>query len=97
MIIIHARMSVKPENKEEFLQEIEAVIKESRAEAGNNGYELFQDPKDPNSLVMVENWKDMEAVQAHNTSTHFQKFIAAAREMLSAPLQADVYQGEKLN
>lgn len=97
MIIIHARMSVKPEMKEEFLQEIEAVMEGSRAEAGNNSYDLFQDPKDGNSFVMVENWKDMEAVQAHNTSSHFQKFSAAAKEMLSAPLAVDLYQGEKLN
>lgn len=97
MIIIHARMSVKPANKEEFLQEIEAVIEASRAEAGNNSYDLFQDPKETTNFVMVENWKDMEAVQAHNTSSHFQKFIAAAKEMLSTPLQADVYQAEKLN
>ncbi|TSB47937.1 putative quinol monooxygenase [Alkalicoccobacillus porphyridii] len=97
MIIIHAKMSVKPEYKEEFLKEIEAVIEGTRAEAGNTSYELFQDPKDANGFVMVENWKDMEAVQAHNTSPHFQSFIAAAKDMLSAPLQADVYQGEKLN
>lgn len=97
MIIIHARMSVKPANKEEFLQEIEAVIEASRAEAGNNSYDLFQDPKETTNFVMVENWKDMEAVQTHNTSSHFQKFIAAAKEMLSTPLQADVYQAEKLN
>ncbi|MFP7494683.1 putative quinol monooxygenase [Terribacillus saccharophilus] len=97
MIIIHARMSVKPEKKEEFLQEIEAVMAGSRAEAGNNSYDLFQDPKNTNSFIMVENWKDMEAVQAHNASSHFQAFSAAAKEMLSAPLAADVYQGEKLN
>ena len=97
MIIIHARMSVKPEKKEEFLQEIEAVMEGSNAEAGNNSYDLFQDPKDANSFIMVENWKDMDAVQSHNASSHFQKFSAAAKEMLSAPLTADVYQSEKLN
>ncbi|WP_368657823.1 putative quinol monooxygenase [Metabacillus halosaccharovorans] len=97
MIIIHARMSVKPEKKEEFLQEIEAVMEGSRAEAGNNSYDLFQNPTDSNSFVMVESWKDMEAVQAHNASSHFQKFSAAAKKMLSAPLEADVYQAEKLN
>ncbi|PMC34432.1 antibiotic biosynthesis monooxygenase [Bacillus sp. UMB0899] len=97
MIIIHARMSVKPEKKEEFLHEIEAVMAGSRAEAGNNSYDLFQDPKDTNSFIMVESWKDMEAVQAHNASSHFQKFSAAAKEMLGAPLKADVFQAEKLN
>ncbi|MCV9887954.1 putative quinol monooxygenase [Metabacillus halosaccharovorans] len=97
MIIIHARMSVKPEKKEEFLQEIEAVMEGSRAEAGNNSYDLFQDPTDPNNFVMVESWKDMEAVQTHNASNHFQKFSAAAKAMLGAPLEADVYQAEKLN
>ncbi|SNZ14067.1 Quinol monooxygenase YgiN [Terribacillus aidingensis] len=97
MIIIHARMAVKPEKKEEFLKEIDAVVEGSRAEAGNNSYDLYQDPKDANSLIMVENWKDMDAVQAHNSSSHFQKFSAAAKEMLSAPLDVDVYQGEKVN
>ncbi|QXE02869.1 putative quinol monooxygenase [Terribacillus sp. DMT04] len=97
MIIIHARMSVKPEKKEEFLKEIDAVIEGSQAEAGNNSYDLYQDPKDANSLIMIENWKDMDAVQAHNNSSHFQKFSAAAKEMLSAPLDVDVYQGDKVN
>jgi quinol monooxygenase YgiN len=97
MIIIHARMSVKQEKRDEFLQEIGAVMEASRAEEGNNSYDLFQDPKDANSFIMVESWKDMEAVQIHNTSSHFQKFSAAAKEMLAAPLAADVYQGEKLN
>ncbi|TDQ41138.1 putative quinol monooxygenase [Aureibacillus halotolerans] len=97
MIIIHATMQVKPEKKDIFLQEMNAVIEGSRTEAGNNSYELFQDPSDANRFLMVENWKDMAAVEAHNTSSHFQTFSASAKELLSAPLKVDVYQGEKLN
>ncbi|MEW9111222.1 MAG: putative quinol monooxygenase [Cytobacillus gottheilii] len=97
MIIIHARMTVKEEKREEFLQEVEAVLEGSRAEEGNEYYDLFQDPIDANSFIMVENWKDMEAVQSHNTSSHFQKFSTAAKELLAAPLAVNVYQGEKLN
>ncbi|WP_026693959.1 putative quinol monooxygenase [Peribacillus kribbensis] len=96
MITINAYMQVKPELREEFLEMAEKLIASSRAEEGNNKYELYVDPKAPNSFVMVEEWKDNDAVADHNKSEHFTSFMKAAPEYFEVPLKADLYESKKL-
>lgn len=52
----------------------------------------MQDLNDPNAFTMVEEWKDAAAVDFHNKSAHFQTFVAAAKELLAAPLQVNAFQ-----
>ncbi|MGQ3480727.1 putative quinol monooxygenase [Paenibacillus sp. TY11] len=92
MIIIHADMKVLPEKRETFLQQTQGLISASQAEEGNVRYTLMQDLNDPNAFTMVEEWKDAAAVDFHNKSAHFQAFVAAAKELLAAPLQVNAFQ-----
>nr|WP_283657981.1 putative quinol monooxygenase [Paenibacillus sp. RC343] len=64
----------------------------SQAEEGNVRYTLMQDLNDANAFTMVEEWKDAAAVDFHNKSAHFQAFVAAAKELLAAPLQVNAFQ-----
>ncbi len=52
----------------------------------------MQDLNDANAFTMVEEWKDAAAVDFHNKSAHFQAFVAAAKELLAAPLQVNAFQ-----
>ncbi|MEC0232766.1 putative quinol monooxygenase [Paenibacillus kribbensis] len=92
MVIIHADMKVLPEKREVFLQQTQGLISASQAEEGNVRYTLMQDLNDPNAFTMVEEWKDAAAVDFHNKSAHFQTFVAAAKELLAAPLQVNAFQ-----
>lgn len=97
MIIIHAEMKVNAEVEAEFLESIKELITSSRAEAGNVSYKLMKDTAADNTYLMIEQWKDQAAVEAHNASSHFQGFVAKASHFLTAPLKAEVFAGDPIS
>lgn len=96
MIIIHAVMQVNPEREEQFLAEVKPLIAATHEEEGNLSYDLYKHTEKENAYIMVETWRDSEAVASHNTSPHFTGFAAKAGEFLTAPLDVKVYNGELL-
>lgn len=97
MIIIHAEMNVNSELEAEFLEAAKELIEASRAEAGNVSYKLLKDTDQDDTYLMVEQWKDQEAVVAHNASTHFQAFVAKAPKYLTAPLHVQAFAGQPIS
>lgn len=96
MIIIHAAMRINPAKNAQFLEEVQSLLADSRAEEGNISYDLYQEAGKEHAYLMVEVWKSPEAVDLHNKSSHFQAFVAKAKELLAEPLGIHVYQGEQL-
>ncbi|CAH1214316.1 MULTISPECIES: putative quinol monooxygenase [Paenibacillus] len=94
MIIIHATLQVNPEREEQFLAEAETLLNATHEEEGNISYELYKHVSRSNVYIMVEEWRDAEAVAGHNASPHFTGFAAKAGEFLTAPLDVKVYNGE---
>ncbi|WFA05772.1 MULTISPECIES: putative quinol monooxygenase [Bacillus] len=86
MIVLQAYMKVKPEKRDSFLESIQPLLKHSRAESGNAQYELFENTEEANTFVMLEQWKDQEALDAHNQTEHFQTFVKQAGDLLAEPL-----------
>jgi quinol monooxygenase YgiN len=97
MIIIHAEMKVNSELEAEFLESVTELIEASRAEQGNESYKLLKDTEQDNTYLMVEQWKDQEALGLHNASSHFQEFVAKAPKYLTAPLNVQAYAGQLIN
>ncbi|MHA6534479.1 putative quinol monooxygenase [Paenibacillus sp. BAC0078] len=97
MIIIHALMQVNPDREEQFLAEAKTLLAATHKEEGNLSYELYKHAEQENAYIMVEIWRDMEAVSSHNTSAHFTGFAGKAGEFLTAPLDVKVYNGELLS
>ncbi|MEC0201312.1 putative quinol monooxygenase [Paenibacillus lautus] len=97
MIIIHAEMKVNGELEAEFLESVKELIEASRAEQGNDSYKLLKDTEQDHTYLMVEQWKDQEALGLHNASSHFQEFVAKAPKYLTAPLNVQAYAGQRIN
>ena len=57
-------------------------------EPGNIYYDFYVDQKDPQLYVIVERYKDAAATAAHGQSEHARKMIAAIRDMLDGPVNA---------
>ena len=57
-------------------------------EPGNVYYDFFVDQKDPQLYVIVERYKDAAAATAHGQSEHGKKMIAAIRDLLDGPVNA---------
>lgn len=97
MIIIHAGFLVKADKENEFLKEIQPVIEASRAEEGNISYKLLKDSEKSGSYTMVELWKSMDAVQMHNQTDHFTRFMAKAPQYMEAPSEIKLFNAEPIS
>lgn len=97
MIIIHAEMKVNHAVESEFLEAVKELVESSRAEEGNVSYKLFKDTEQENTYLMIEEWKDQDAVAFHNSSAHFQAFVAKAPKYLTAPLSVQAYAGQLIS
>lgn len=91
MIIIHAFIKVKPIYRDRFLELADDVMKGSKAEEGNISYHLYEDTKEDNTFVMVEEWKDQDAVKFHFQTDHFKSFKDNSEELLAGPNRVEVY------
>ena len=70
MIIINAKLKIKEDVRSDYLDLMNKLVQSSRQEPGNTFYSHYEDVAERNTFVVVENYKDQEAVQAHNHSDH---------------------------
>jgi quinol monooxygenase YgiN len=91
MIIIHAFINVKSEQREEFLELAKQVAAPSKAEEGNISYHFYEDPEQPGNFVFVEKWKDQPAIKYHEETSHFKKFFEGIEELLRTPVHVELY------
>lgn len=72
---IIATIVAKPAHQKELEKVCQAVVDGSRKEAGNVAYELHQDTKNPPKYVILEVWQSQAAIDTHNETAHFKKFV----------------------
>jgi quinol monooxygenase YgiN len=84
-VIVIARVKPKPETREEFLALLEEVQTASRGDEGCINYGYYAEITDPDSLVAVEEWKDMAALEGHLKQPHVEKLVAALPAMIAEP------------
>ena len=75
MIVMNVTYKCKPDLREEFLEMIitEGIDIASRAEEGNLKYDYFIPTDGSDDLLLVEKWRDAEALSTHGTQPHFAK------------------------
>ncbi|UTB32765.1 MAG: antibiotic biosynthesis monooxygenase [Methanobacterium sp. ERen5] len=96
MIVVTAKMKVKPDAKYQFMVETEPLIKHTRSENGCLSYNLYTDIDDPNLLVMLEFWKDMDSLDAHMDSVHFKAFGEAIPKYLVDAIDISKFEAQEV-
>ncbi len=76
MIIVIARLVIKPGSIPHLIGPAKLCIAETRKEAGCIAYDLFTSTTDPEGLMFVERWESREALSRHARTPH----VAAWRE-----------------
>lgn len=78
MIVLNVTYKCKPDLRAEFLEAIlaEGIDVASRAEAGNLKYDYYIPFDDDGDLLLVEKWRDAEALAAHAEMPHYAKLKA---------------------
>jgi (4S)-4-hydroxy-5-phosphonooxypentane-2,3-dione isomerase len=84
MRAILAYLTAKPGLEAKFKEEMTAQAKRCLAnEPGCLQFDVMQDPKAPTRFVMLEIYKDDDAIKAHQESEHFKNFRPVVSELLA--------------
>ena len=73
MILLNVMYTLKGIGKEDFVRLLRDndIIEESRQESGNIRYEFFYPAEDNHDILLVEEWVDDAAFEAHKKTPHY--------------------------
>ncbi len=76
MIVMLAELPVAADSREAALDRLEELAAASRAEDGVVDYRVTTDVEAPDTVRVIEQYEDADAVDAHMSSDHFESFQA---------------------
>ncbi|KIC64753.1 putative quinol monooxygenase [Chryseobacterium taiwanense] len=81
-IYLTAVIKAKEEHRNEVLETLQNMVKETVKEEANELYTLHQGIEDKNQFVFYEIWKSEEGLAQHNQQPYIQAFGALVDEKL---------------
>lgn len=81
MITIIASFEVLPEKSSEFIKCAVDLTRETRRERGNLSYKVLK-AQNGSGFTFVEEWLNEAAIEMHNKSPHFIKFIEEIKPII---------------
>ncbi|MCX5198559.1 antibiotic biosynthesis monooxygenase [Streptomyces sp. NBC_00249] len=84
---LQARPGLEPAVREQAL----ALVAATRAEPGNLSYRPYEDPLAPGAWVILEEWQDEAAWQAHLASPHLAEALARTASLLADTPDVQVF------
>ena len=84
MIVLNVTYKCNPDMREEFLEMIytEGIDEASRAEDGNIKYDYYTPVDSNDDLLLVEKWRDSDALAAHGRQPHFARLAELKAEFV---------------
>jgi quinol monooxygenase YgiN len=73
MVSFFVRMKFSPEDRADITETLRLLAEASRQEPGCVSYIPHWVEGDPDTVVIYEQWKDQDALEAHGQSAHFKK------------------------
>ena len=85
MIVLNVTYQCKPDLRDEFLEMIisEGIDAASRAESGNIRYDYYLPAGGGDELLLMEKWRDAEAIAEHKVQAHFARLQALKAEYVT--------------
>ena len=95
-IIVNLYYTGQNGNARKFAEEMSArgIVDAVRAEEGNERYEYFFPMEDAETVLLIDRWKDQEALDIHHKS-EMMKQIAELRDKYKLHLRVERYVEEK--
>ncbi len=89
-IVIHLHYTGKGGSARRFVREMEdsGTAAFIRAEEGNEAYAYYQSMEDPETVLLVDRWRDQAALDAHHASPAMAT-LAALREKYDLHMRAE--------
>ena len=80
-----------------FAREMEAsgIAEAIRAEEGNLRYQYFQPLNDPETILLIDSWRDQKSIDSHHASPMMAR-LAALREKYDLHMTAERFVSDSL-
>ncbi|MBR4555297.1 MAG: antibiotic biosynthesis monooxygenase [Ruminococcus sp.] len=82
---IEVHYYLKPGMRQAFYDAVisSGIADASRAEEGNEKYDYYFSPENENEILLLEIWRDAEAVRLHGETSHFKALGALKAEYVT--------------
>ena len=90
MVIQLVRVPVRPDHRDRWLELIRDNAAQTRAEDGCQSYEVTEDIEAPNTFVLVERWRDLDAQYEHFRNPKFGEMMGALGDVLAGPPEVSI-------
>ena len=91
MIRINVTIEVKSEVRAHVVELLREMSELSRQETGCIGYEIFENSRLNNVLMIIETWENEALLAVHKGSDHFVRIIPQVRELATEMCEPEVY------
>jgi quinol monooxygenase YgiN len=82
MLGLVAKLKIKEGTMEEALVLFRELVKDVKEEPGTLSYTVNRDKANPNVIVVMERYKDADALKAHSSTPHFAAFFGRIAPLL---------------
>jgi quinol monooxygenase YgiN len=84
-VVVVATVQVRPGTEDEALAALTAGLEGAHGEDGCLAYALHRDLDEPTRFVVVERWRDQEALDSHAREPHLREMLAKVGALIAAP------------
>src|SRR5919108_2880773 len=92
MVVQVVRVSIKPEQRDRWLDLVRMNAAQTRAEEGCESYRVSEDIETPNTFVLVEEWTSMDAQYEHFRDPEFGSLMGSLQEVLAGPPEVSIHE-----
>ncbi len=91
MIIVHGTIPIRPDRRERALELARTMTKATQSEFGCISYDFYVGLSDPNTLMLFQEWENMEALMGHFETEHMNEFLRELPEVVSGEITTRRY------
>jgi quinol monooxygenase YgiN len=75
------RIKLKPGTEAKFAAEAAKIAKATATEPGNERFVFYQHQEQPDTVILLEKWKNLDAFKAHQEAPHTVPWLAFTKEI----------------
>lgn len=76
LIIVHGLIPIKPESIDDAMDAARRMACATQTERGCISYDFYVGLTDPHTLLLFQEWENLEALQNHFETEHMEEFLA---------------------
>lgn len=88
MIIVKGAIPVMADRRDEALELISHLARRSRTERGCLDYDVCVRLDQPNTVVLFQQWRDIDALERHFASGHVEEFIDTITDLIEGDVES---------